>query len=64
MTPQNIQTNLHTPKNYSSENHKNYEIQNFERKKMSRAYVCMKVSKNPLGAALFFEVSYPWLMES
>ena len=43
------------PENHFSENHKNDEIQNFGRKKMTQAYVYMKISKNPLGTALFLK---------
>ena len=32
---------------YVSENPKNIEIQNFEPQKMTRAYVCMKISESP-----------------
>ena len=43
MTPQN----LHTPQNIrfceKLKTPKNIEIQNFEPKKMTRAYVCMKI---------------------
>ena len=50
MTPQKYPQNLQTPKNiYFSENPKNIEIQNFEPKKMTRAYVCMKITESPLG---------------
>ena len=46
--------NLHTPKNvYFSENPQKIEIQNFEPKKMTRAYVCMKISENPPGIISF-----------
>ena len=38
--------NLHTPKDiYFSENPKNIEIQNFGPRKMTRAYVCIKISE-------------------
>ena len=37
--PQKLFIFLKTPKNI--------EIQNFETKKMTRAYVCMKISENP-----------------
>ena len=46
MTPKKYLQNLHTPKNiYFSEKTKNIEIQNFEPKKMTRAYVCMTISE-------------------
>ena len=49
--------NLHTPKNiYFSENPPIIEIQNFEQKKMTRAYVCMKISGCPLGCYRHFRV--------
>ena len=63
MTPQNIQQ-IFISENHFSENHKNNEIQNFGRKKMTRAYVYMKISKNPPGGGSVFEIFYPWLMES
>ena len=48
MTPQEYPQNLHTPQNiHFSENPKNNEIQNFESPKMTRAYVCMKISEYP-----------------
>ena len=48
MTPKKYPQNLHTRKNiYFSENQKNIEIQNIEPKKMTRAYVCMKISEYP-----------------
>ena len=50
MTPKKYPQNLHTPKNiYFSENPKNIEIQIFDSKKMTRAYVCMKISEYPPG---------------
>ena len=50
MTPKKYPQNLHTPKKYYfSENPKNIEIQNFEPPKMTRAYVCMKISEYPPG---------------
>ena len=52
MTPQNIKQ-IFIPKNHFSVNHKNYEIQNFGRKKMTRAYVHMKISNNPWGRLCF-----------
>ena len=64
MTPQIIQK-IFIPKNKITENHKTNEIQKFRRKKMTRAYVYMKITKSPLGTAgSVFEVSYPRLMES
>ena len=52
MTQKIYPQNLHTPKNiHFSENSKNIGIQNFEPQKMTRAYVCMKISKYPLGPA-------------
>ena len=48
MAPKKYPENFHTPKNiYFSESPKNIEIQNFEPKKMDRAYVCMKISEYP-----------------
>ena len=42
MTPKKDPQNLHTPKNIRfSKNPKNIEIETFEPKKMTRAYVCM-----------------------
>ena len=52
MTPKNYPQNLHTPQFFFlSENQKNIEIQNFEPKKMTRAYVCMKITEYPPGAS-------------
>ena len=50
MTPKKYPQNLHTPQNIFIflKNLKNIEIQNFEPKKMTRAYVCMKISVYPL----------------
>ena len=46
MTPKKYPQNFHTQKTiYFSENPKNIEIQNFEPPKMTRAYVCMKISE-------------------
>ena len=48
MTPKKYPQNLHTPRNiHFSENPQNIEIQNFEPPKMTRAYVCMKISEYP-----------------
>ena len=48
MTPKKYPQNFKTPKNICfSEIPKNIEIQNFEPKKMDRAYVCMKISEYP-----------------
>ena len=48
MTPKKYLQNFYTPNNiYFSKNPKNIEIQNFEPKKMGRAYVCMKISEYP-----------------
>ena len=48
MTQKKYPQNLHTQKNiYFSENPKNIETQNFDPKKMVRAYVCMKISEYP-----------------
>ena len=47
MTHKIYPQNLHTPKNiHFSENQKNIEIQ---KKKMTRAYVCMNISEYPPG---------------
>ena len=58
MTPQNIQ-NFFIPKNHFSKKHKKNEITISDAKKNGP-----KISKNPLGTALFLEVFFPWLMES
>ena len=59
MTPKKYPQNLHTPKNIIFlKTPKNIEIQNFEPKKMGRAYVCVKISEYPPGRLLsstFFE---------
>ena len=49
MTPQNYPQNLHTQKKIFIllKTPKNIEIQNFDPKKMTRAYVCMKISEYP-----------------
>ena len=48
MTRQKYPHTLHTPKIYISlKTPKNFEIQNFEPQKMTRAYVCMKISEYP-----------------
>ena len=50
MTQKNIHKNFIPQKNiHFSENPKNIEIQNFEPKKMGRAYVCVKISEYPPG---------------
>ena len=46
ITPKKNPQNLHTPKNiHFSENPNRVEIQNFEPQKITRAYVCMKISE-------------------
>ena len=53
MTPQKYPQNLHTPKNiYISENPKKYWNSKFWTQKMTRAYVCMKISEYPLPLGL------------
>ena len=48
MTPKKYPQNFYIPKNiHFSETQKNIEIQKFEPKKMTRAYVCMKISEYP-----------------
>ena len=49
MTPKKYPQNLHTPKKIFIflKTQKNIEIQNFEPKKMGRAYVCVKISEYP-----------------
>ena len=48
MTPKKYPQNLHTPKIFIFlKTPKNIEIQNFEPQKMTRAYVCMKISEYP-----------------
>ena len=48
MTPKEYPHNLHTPKNiYFPKTPKNIEIQNFEPQKMTRVYVCIKISEYP-----------------
>ena len=49
MTPKKYPQNLNTPKKYSFfwKPPKNIEIQNFEPKKMDRAYVCVYISEYP-----------------
>ena len=48
MTPKNIHKIFIPSKNiHFSENPKNIEIQNFEPKKMGRAYICVKISEYP-----------------
>ena len=48
MTPQKISAKSSYPKKYSFFwNPKNIEIQNFEPKKIARAYVCVKISEYP-----------------
>ena len=43
---------LHCATAKLNKNKKNVEIQNFEPKKMTGAYVCMKISEYPPGACL------------
>ena len=51
MTPKKYPQNLHTQKIFIFlKTPKNIEIQNFEPKKMGRAYVCVKIP--PLGHGL------------
>ena len=47
--PKKYPQNLNTPKNIFIflKTQKNIEIQNFEPKKMDRAYVCVKISEYP-----------------
>ena len=46
--PKKYPQNLHAPKNiHFSESPKKTDIQNVEPKKMTRAYVCMKLSEYP-----------------
>ena len=53
--PKEYPQNLHTPKNiYFLKTPKNIEIQNFEPKKIIRAYVCTKISEYPPGPTLSF----------
>ena len=48
MTPKKSSQYFHTQKIFIFlKTKKNIEIQNFEPKKMGRAYVCMKISKYP-----------------
>ena len=48
MTPKKYRQNFHTQKILIFlKTQKNIEIQNFEPKKMDRAYVCMKISGYP-----------------
>ena len=48
--PQKYLQNLHTPKRiHYLKTPKNIEIQNFEPQKITRAYVCMKISEYPPG---------------
>ena len=48
MTPKNIHKIFIPQKNiYFSVNPKKIEIQNFEQKKIGRAYVCVKISEYP-----------------
>ena len=50
MTPKNIHKIFIPQKIFSFlKTQKNIEIQNFEPKKMDRAYVCMKISEYPPG---------------
>ena len=52
--PKKYPQNLHTPKKIFIflETPKNIEIQNFEPKKMGRAYVSVKISEYPPGPYL------------
>ena len=46
--PKKYPQNLHIQKNiHFSENPQKIEIQNFEQKKIARAYVCVKISEYP-----------------
>ena len=48
MTPNKYPQNLHTPKSiHYLKTPENIEIQNFEPQRMTRAYVCMKISEYP-----------------
>ena len=48
--PTNIHKIFIPPKIYISENPQKFEIQNFEPKKMARAYACMKISEYRISA--------------
>ena len=56
--PKKISTkSSHPPQKINfSENPKNIEIQNFEPKKMGRAYVCVKISEYPPGPYSHFNM--------
>ena len=47
--PKNIHKSSYLKNIIFSEKPKNIEIQNFEPPKMTRTYVCMKISEYPLG---------------
>ena len=48
LTQKKYPQNLHNQKNiHFSEKPQKNEIQNFEPKRMTRAYVCMKISEHP-----------------